>query len=79
MDEAFYIILTVVFALFVLFMIWWFYQYVSTPTILSMKEDDLSDREKDVIYKFCSEMRKSRLKQEKNDSTNKKIKKVKNE
>jgi hypothetical protein len=71
MDDIYYIIITVIFGLFVLFMVWWLYKYLSTPSVLSMSKDDLTDREKEVIYKFCSEMRRSRLEKETSNKNNK--------
>ena len=61
MNDVFYIILTFIFGVFVLFVMWWLYRYVRTPSLLSMNKEDLSDREKDVLNTFCTEMKRARL------------------
>lgn len=65
MNDVYYIIVTVIFGLFVLFMAWWLFRYLrSKPCPLDVKQEDLSDDQKSMIYKFCGEMRRQRLEKE---------------
>lgn len=68
MSQVYYIIVTVIFALFVILMAWWLYRYMRKPPILSMSADELSDDQKAMIYKFCGEHRRSRLAKEKEEA-----------
>ena len=57
MDDVYYIIVTVILGIFVLFIIWCLYKCFRPPSIANINKEDLSDREKQVLYKFCSEMK----------------------
>ena len=64
MNTVFYIIVTVIFSLFVIYMGWWLFKYVRKDTVrdvTDLKKEDLSDDQKQLISKFCREMRLSRL------------------
>jgi len=65
MNDVYYIIVTIIFGLFVLFMAWWLYRYLrAKPCPLDVKQEDLSDKQKTMLYKFCGEMRRQRLEKE---------------
>lgn len=60
MSDVYYILITVFFCVFVLLMMWWVYRYLSAANPLRMTHDELSDPQKEIIYNFCSEMRRGR-------------------
>jgi len=64
MNDVYYIIVTVIFGIFVLFMAWWLYRYLRKPDLLNMTQEDLSDDQKAMLYKFCGEQRRARLNNE---------------
>lgn len=65
MNDTYYIIVTVIFGVFVIVMLWWLWTYFRRPKdIMSTKHEDLTDHQKLLIYKFCNEKRQERLKAE---------------
>lgn len=54
MDNTYYIVITVIFGLFVLFVVWWLYKHLRTnrfPKDISQ----LSEEDQAVLHKFCLE------------------------
>lgn len=68
MEEAYFIVVTVIFALFVLWTVWWVMKQVAEPlrpkNVDQMTEHDLSDDQRMMIRKFCTERRAQRLLEE---------------
>lgn len=62
--DTYYIIVTVIFGVFILVMLWFLYKYMTKPSLLDMKHEDLSDDQKNMLYKFCAEMKKTRIAEE---------------
>jgi len=63
--DIFYIIVTVVFVIFLALVLWWLFRFIHKKSILDVKREDLSDDQKQLLYKFCSEMRQKRELEEK--------------
>ena len=77
MNDFYYIALTIVFALFVLFIMWWLYTSLRKRSFGSMTNlNDLTAEDRRKLSQFCSEMKRLReqsekrkvLEQEKQDS-----------
>lgn len=64
MSDTYYIIVTAIFGVFVIIMMVWLWRYMRTSNPLELKHEDLSDDQKRLIYKFCSESRRAREQQE---------------
>lgn len=62
MSDAYYIVVTVIFGLFILFIMWWLWRWATVRNPLFLREDQLTDREKAVLARFCAERRKARSK-----------------
>lgn len=56
-NDVYYILITVIFGLFVLFMVWWLYRYTKRPDVLTMNREDLTDEHKALLYRFCESKR----------------------
>jgi hypothetical protein len=54
LDQAYYIVVTAIFGVFVFFIMWWLYVglYKSEPKLKSKR--DLNSRDKEVLALFCS-------------------------
>ena len=58
MSDVFYIVVTVIFGLFVLFIAWWLYRYMKKDVTLSeLKNRELSDTERQTLQEFCKRMK----------------------
>lgn len=57
-STIFFIIVTSLFGLFVLFVCWWIWRYQRT---LKEQLDDLKDDERELISEFCKVQREKRL------------------
>jgi hypothetical protein len=55
MDNIYYIIITVIFALFVVFVVWWLYKYLYSLRFLPTNHQDLSEVDKQTLYTFCKQ------------------------
>lgn len=57
MDDVFYIVITVIFGVFVLAVMFWLYRYMNKKSLLDKDFADLSDQEKQMASRFCEQMR----------------------
>jgi hypothetical protein len=60
-SDTYYIIVTVIFGVFIIVMLWFLYKYMKKPNLLEMKHEELTDDQKNMLYKFCAEAKKHRL------------------
>ena len=60
MSDVYYIVVTVIFGVFVIIMAIWIWRYMRASNPLELTHEELSDDQKALIYKFCSEMRRAR-------------------
>lgn len=77
MNDAYYIAVTIIFGLFVIFIVWWLYKWLKKPTkIILNPDDDLSDETMEKIGQYCSLLKakmikEQRLKKQKQKQKNK--------
>lgn len=73
--DTYYIIVTVIFGVFVLLMLWFLYRYMKKSNVLNLKHEELSDDQKTMLYQFCAEMKRSRIAEEEKKQKEKEDKK----
>ena len=55
MLDLFYIIITCIFALFILFCCWWLYKALRSPLLPEViEEQNLTENQKEILYEFCA-------------------------
>jgi len=65
MNDVYYIIVAVIFGLFVIVTCVWMYRYLRKPLpLLATSHEELSDEQKQMLEKFCGEMKRERLRKE---------------
>jgi len=62
--DTYYIIVTVIFGVFVILMMWFLWKYMKKQSILEMKHDELTDDQKKMLYNFCAEAKRQRIAEE---------------
>ena len=60
MNDAYFIVVTVIFGVFVLAMIYFLYRMFRPLRVSEINPDKLSEADKDHLYKICGEFRRSR-------------------
>jgi hypothetical protein len=60
MDDAYFIVVTVIFGIFVLAMIVFIYWSFKPVSFKNLDADKLTESEKSKLYKFCGEFRRQR-------------------
>ncbi len=57
MQESYYIAVTVIFGVFILFTLWWLWGFMRKRSLSNMNLQDLNEEQKAMLAKFCEEIR----------------------
>ena len=60
MDDAYFIVVTVIFGLFVIAMVYFIYRAFRPVSFKNLDTDKLTENEKAKLYDFCGEFRRQR-------------------